>query len=513
MVGQVVLVVIDALRADFVFEKVPSEFALKEQNDLPKIQYLSELIDRGQAVPCAVHVQSPTVTLPRIKTIVSGAISGMGDFVANFLGGDSVPDNLISGWKRANRTLTMFGDDTWLRTFPGAFSRADGTHSFFVLDFHEVDDNVTRHVDSEMSKDDWDVAILHFLGLDHIGHVQGPRGPQIPGKLREMGQILRRIADHLAAKSPDRSPPLLLVVGDHGMADDRGHGGSSPPETSTPAVFVFPTLNLASNPSITPINQQDLAPTLALLTDIPIPTSSVGLAVPSVLDIFGQREFGDFYNAHQIAALFAEVFPDETQLYSEFLTAKDLRLTALKMASKLQENMVKYRVEFVVLSLFVLAFVLVFSMAGIQRGWDNLGLVLAVFSAGRSASYLSTSLIEEEHQTLYFLATTSLIILLLETRSKVKIAMALVVLAVARRWNQTGDKWRHLPDIADVLTQSTGVLTVIHFTSMLGIVFIRSQQSWTKLWTFLPAIVSIYLHHATSGLLYRVWTWWPLNEQ
>jgi ethanolaminephosphotransferase len=31
-----------------------------------------------------------------------------------------------------NRTLHFFGDDTWLRLFPGLFTKMDGTTSFYV---------------------------------------------------------------------------------------------------------------------------------------------------------------------------------------------------------------------------------------------------------------------------------------------------------------------------------------------------------------------------------------------
>jgi len=48
---------------------------------------------------------------------------------------------------------------------------ADGT----IKDFTEVDNNVTRHVASELKNDDWSVMVLHYLGLDHIGHKGGPR--------------------------------------------------------------------------------------------------------------------------------------------------------------------------------------------------------------------------------------------------------------------------------------------------------------------------------------------------
>lgn len=34
---------------------------------------------------------------------------------------------------------------------------------------------MTRHVPHELENADWNVMILHYLGLDHIGHKAGPR--------------------------------------------------------------------------------------------------------------------------------------------------------------------------------------------------------------------------------------------------------------------------------------------------------------------------------------------------
>lgn len=42
-------------------------------------------------------------------------------------------------------------------------------------DFTEVDNNVTRHITDELGNEDWNTMVLHYLGLDHIGHKGGPR--------------------------------------------------------------------------------------------------------------------------------------------------------------------------------------------------------------------------------------------------------------------------------------------------------------------------------------------------
>lgn len=37
------------------------------------------------------------------------------------------------------------------------------------------------------------MMILHFLGLDHIGHVEGPFSDKVPGKLKEMDSVIEEI--------------------------------------------------------------------------------------------------------------------------------------------------------------------------------------------------------------------------------------------------------------------------------------------------------------------------------
>ena len=34
---------------------------------------------------------------------------------------------------------------------------------------------MTRHVPEELRNDDWNTMVLHYLGMDHIGHKAGPR--------------------------------------------------------------------------------------------------------------------------------------------------------------------------------------------------------------------------------------------------------------------------------------------------------------------------------------------------
>lgn len=54
-----------------------------------------------------------------------------------------------------------------------------------------MDNNVTRHVPDELTRSDWNTMVLHYLGLDHIGHKAGPRryDPQITSYLSSTNAV------------------------------------------------------------------------------------------------------------------------------------------------------------------------------------------------------------------------------------------------------------------------------------------------------------------------------------
>ncbi len=161
-------------------------------------KFTQSLISSGAAIPFTAHATSPTITMPRVKAITTGSIPSFLDVILNFAESDTTStlahqDTWLAQIKSRGGKLVFYGDNTWLKLFPDMFIRADGTSSFFVSvsgacrtvcsnyeterlwqDFTEVDNNVTRHIPEELRADDWDAMIMHYLGLDHIGHKAGP---------------------------------------------------------------------------------------------------------------------------------------------------------------------------------------------------------------------------------------------------------------------------------------------------------------------------------------------------
>jgi ethanolaminephosphotransferase len=76
--------------------------------------------------------------MPRIKAITTGSIPSFLDVILNFAESDTTSslatqDTWLAQMKAKEAgKMVMYGDDTWLKLFPGMFDRADGTSSFFV---------------------------------------------------------------------------------------------------------------------------------------------------------------------------------------------------------------------------------------------------------------------------------------------------------------------------------------------------------------------------------------------
>lgn len=111
-----------------------------------------------------VLVESPTVTLPRIKALTTGSVPQYVDMVRNLAASEVLQDSWLHSAKNQGLKTVFYGDNTWEKLFPGLFARSEGTTSFFVWDFNEVDYNVTRNVDMELKDFDWDIMVLHYLG-------------------------------------------------------------------------------------------------------------------------------------------------------------------------------------------------------------------------------------------------------------------------------------------------------------------------------------------------------------
>ncbi|XP_031295476.1 GPI ethanolamine phosphate transferase 2 isoform X1 [Camelus dromedarius] len=329
--SKIVIVLIDGLRDDFVFGSKGVKF----------MPYTTYLVEKGPSHSFVAEAKPPTVTMPRIKALMTGSLPGFIDVVRNLNSPTLLEDSVISRARAAGKRIVFYGDETWVKLFPKHFVEYDGTTSFFVSDYTEVDDNVTRHLDKVLKRRDWDMLILHYLGLDHIGHISGPSSPLIGHKLSEMDGVLMKV--HTSLLSEEREtlvPNLLVLCADHGMAETGGHGASSPEEVNTPLVLISSAFGRKHGDIRHPkrVQQTDLAATLSIGLGLPIPENSVGSLLFPVVEGKPMREQLRFLhlNTVQLSKLLQENVPSYK---------KDPGFEQFKVSERLHGNWIRLYLE------------------------------------------------------------------------------------------------------------------------------------------------------------------------
>ncbi|XP_047030874.1 GPI ethanolamine phosphate transferase 3 isoform X1 [Helicoverpa zea] len=286
--SRVVFLLVDALRYDFTEYDESITNPLPYQNRLPVMR---EMLDRwpDRARLYRFMADPPTTTLQRVKALATGSLPTFIDASSNFAAMELQEDNIIDQVAKNGGRAVLLGDDTWSRLLPKRWLRSHAMYSFHTWDLDTVDTEVDSKIYDELRRDDWNLLVAHYLGVDHAGHRYGPNHAEMTRKLDETNVRLKKVMSML--------PPdvLLFVVGDHGMTetdshewtDSEGdHGGESKAER-TAAFFAYRGAGLAGTGADiltgTEVQQTDLAPTLSAALGRPPPAPSLGHLLLPVL--------------------------------------------------------------------------------------------------------------------------------------------------------------------------------------------------------------------------------------
>lgn len=452
---KVVLMVVDAMRADFLF------------SNNSYMEFAHTLLNDGYGLGFTAFSNPPTVTLPRLKGITTGSTPNFIDAVLNIAEEDTSStlgdqDSWIKQMYTNNWKINMFGDDTWLKLFPDYFTKTEGTASFYVADFTIVDNNVTRHLDYELSdkgKSDWDCLILHYLGLDHIGHKGGPNSNNMPAKQREMDAIIKRIFNEVTLKDENS---LFIIMGDHGMNDVGNHGGSSTAETSAALMLVSQKFknhglkNAVKAPIawnhdydyFSKIDQIDLVPTLSELLGLDVPINNLGTFIPLLLELYSNSEKKNVLVKN---ALQLKVLLDKSHgVVSEFsdMSISELLEYVKSAKEELSRSSSAYNDFEILTGLGIYGLLTVVSLVWFGLYMKNNFLTAfldVVFFVTYGANFIASSMVEEEHHLWWFFTTVFAAYLIL---SKLRsgdyswpaILAFMIALRVLKAWNNSGQK-------------------------------------------------------------------------
>ncbi|KAL0279217.1 UNVERIFIED_CONTAM: hypothetical protein PYX00_000822 [Menopon gallinae] len=519
---KMVLMVIDALRYDFVFPNTSKRF----------MPFTTTSILNNESCLIKLKAQAPTVTMPRLKAMTSGIVPTYLDVISNFMGTEEFkPDSFIQQAKLNNFRIVFYGDDTWMKLFPKSFVRSEGTNSFFASDYTEVDDNVTRHLDEEFRKKDWDFLIMHYLGLDHIGHMEGPRSVLVGPKLKEMDDIIFKIHQYLKKMEEDGLKSLFIITSDHGMKDSGGHGGVTYPEIILPLVSLGRACNYIPGwPKEYIAEQTDLAPTISTAFGLPSPVQSIGKIIPALLHgmdlklVLDALEMNEKRLKLKAGILESDMPGVECGTSSELSCLQEKGRQYYLHMSELSDDLRStsgFNLPCLTLSILLMWMILIVLsfhlLKTLPRPRTVTQYLLLIGTGLYGVSFASTSMIEEEHQTWYFLWSTFCTLSIFESLDRrkfgvsqgFKTALPWVALMfthrILRKLNQTGDKWAMLPDIKGYLNSSENsfLLTLVFLLGLLALFYCTFSNGCTRyqLIIFSSAlIVNLYYRLSISSI-------------
>ncbi|KAL1561440.1 GPI ethanolamine phosphate transferase 3-like [Salvia divinorum] len=294
VVGRLVIIVLDALRFDFV---APSTFFAEKKPWMDRLQVMHDLAARNRSSTRIFKAiaDPPTTSLQRLKGLTTGGLPTFID-VGNSFGAPAIlEDNLIHQLGQSGKRVVMMGDDTWVQLFPDHFATSYPFPSFNVKDLDTVDNGCIANLFPALDKEDWDVLIAHFLGVDHAGHIFGVDSTPMIEKLEQYNEVIEKVVGALERQSGPgdlHENTMLLVMGDHGQTLNGDHGGGTAEEVET-AIFALttkkPNTLLAGAESsscqldvhgrqvcTSSIQQLDFAATVSALLGLPFPFGSIG---------------------------------------------------------------------------------------------------------------------------------------------------------------------------------------------------------------------------------------------
>lgn len=513
---KLVVMVVDAMRSDFMYSSSKS-----------LMSFVHSLIRDGNAIPFTAYSNPPTVTLPRLKGLTTGGPPSFIDAVLNIADDKDTSQGLSStdSWPfqfknmEKGRKLHFFGDDTWLKLFPpeNFFEVFEGTNSFFVSDFTDVDNNVTRHLDVELEGDSWDALILHYLGLDHIGHKGGPDSVFMQPKQREMDDVVRRIYDAITKSS---NSTLFVLLGDHGMNEIGNHGGSSAGETHPGMMFVSPKLSSISVKETCPqesrelfdyysaISQIDLVPTLAALLNFPIPRNNLGVVISEFLPLWARNESRNqvlLENCKQFMQLLsAKYSPDDatfinlSEEYETLLNTDDNELASYyQFLKKVQALLAQSATEYSYgdiwagcLMIGISCLISIFQLNHYFSKDSNLSLWLSygfqAFCVTFAVHFHGSSLIEEEYQLWWFFIVLYFVgmFVCLGFNAKGNFCLCITCIRLIRSWNNSGQKFSSVNTVASFLLEKSNFMWVLIIITYLTVSWLAfSQGDWIHCWS------------------------------
>jgi phosphatidylinositol glycan class N len=191
------------------------------------------------------------------------------------------------------------GANQRLVTFPGHWEDFSGAGNVSKLDEWVVD-KLPAALAHCADQPQGTVILLHFVGVDTAGHASRPHSRAYRDAVRFVDTLIP-LVERIVREVTGDDRTAYIFTSDHGMGARGSHGDGSPENTECP----FAAWGDGVRHSLTQLSmaQADVAPLLAALAGVRIPSNSVGVLPPQVLANHSYERQALLANAEQLAQL------------------------------------------------------------------------------------------------------------------------------------------------------------------------------------------------------------------
>ena len=242
-----VYVIVDGLRED-VSRTMPTLDAL-----------------RAHGFDATVRTSQPSLSFPNWTTLLSGAPQRISGVTTNWFEERVPVETLIDTALAAKRTVAVSAPTDFETLYD-----VKRTGHVFLRDWEkgaymtgEIVDNAIR-LAAEASPT---LLVVHFPDVDEAGHAFGGASQEYRDMALKVDRDLGRLVSALQGPAT-----TFVVTADHGHIGTGGHGGPEDIVTEVPAVFAGLNVRLGTAEG----TQDQVAPTVALLADLPAPRNATG---------------------------------------------------------------------------------------------------------------------------------------------------------------------------------------------------------------------------------------------
>lgn len=245
-----------------------------------RMPVLNALRVRGASIEATVG--TPSFSRPGRATIVVGAPPAIHGVTTNRQKRAIPLDSLIRRVGDAGGTCRIAGSKIWSSLFGediarcGVYREGEGKEGpgMFVRQIPEIRDAEEKGITFVLEQPAT-LRIADIISTDFAAHEYGGASPEYAAELARADTIIERLAGRF-----DLSRETLVITADHGHRDAGGHGGDEPEVLAIPIVMVGAGIRSSVNLTA---HQADIAPTLAALLGVGLPTASSGHPLESVL--------------------------------------------------------------------------------------------------------------------------------------------------------------------------------------------------------------------------------------